>query len=283
MHGREISLGRVSLVFALLAAGLIVSPRPLAADSFDWRTAGGYNWNSTVKSQFGGTCWDFSACGTLEAKYKLTRNDPSFNPDVSEQHICWETNPDMGSTGGGWGPSVLNYFTTHGVVSESECPHQPSSEDIGIAPYWPLATGWQNRVWKSVSNLNDFTNDTATMKAYLKTYGPLEVGLWASHDLYTSVSDMIANYRAPDASGFDHEVSLEGYCDDASIPTGGYWIIKNSWGYSNNNLTDYGNNGYYLIPYGSLEIHNDISAITGPVYYTGAMATATWNGGGGRG
>ena len=86
----------------------------------------------------------------------------------------------MGSTGGGWGPSVLNYFTSHGVVSEAECPYQTSSPDVGIAPYWPLAAGWQNRVWKSVSNLNDFTNDTNTMKAYLKTTGPLEVGIWAS-------------------------------------------------------------------------------------------------------
>ena len=71
----------------------------------------GQNWNSTVESQFGGTCWDFSACGSIEAKYILTRNDPNFNPDVSEQQVCWETNPDMGSTGGGWGTAVLDYFT----------------------------------------------------------------------------------------------------------------------------------------------------------------------------
>ena len=64
---------------------------------------------------------------------------------------------------------------------------------------------------------------------------------------------------------------LVGYQDDANVPTGGYWIIKNSWGYSNDNLTNYGNNGYYLIPYGNIEIHNDISAITGAVYYTGPM------------
>ena len=59
----------------------------------------------------------------------------------------------MGSTGGGWGPAVLDYFTTHGVVSATECPYQSSSPDTGIAPYWPLANGWQNRVWKSTSNL----------------------------------------------------------------------------------------------------------------------------------
>ena len=43
----------------------------------------------------------------------------------------------------------------------------------------------------------------------------------------------------------------------ATVPTGGYWIIKNSWGYSNTNLADYGNNGYHLVPYGNIEVHND--------------------------
>ena len=156
MHGRVISFYRVSLMFAVLAAGLFSSPRSLSADSFDWRNVNGLNWNTAVKSQFGGTCWDFSSCGTLEAHYMLTRNDTDFQPDVSEQQICWETNPDMGSTGGGWGTAVLDYFRTHGVVSEAECPHQPSSEDVGIAPYWPLATGWESRVWKITSNSNGF-------------------------------------------------------------------------------------------------------------------------------
>jgi autotransporter-associated beta strand protein len=278
MSGRLACFVRYAGLCTLVATGALWIAQSAKADSFDWRTVNGQNWNSTVKSQFGGTCWDFSACGTLEAKYKLTRNDASFNADVSEQQVCWETDPDMGSTGGGWGPSVLNYFTSHGVVSETECPYNSTSPDVGVSPKWPLTSGWQNRAWKSTANLNDFTNDTNTMKAYLKSSGPLEVGIWAGHDLYTSVSDMVANYRAPDASGFDHEISLVGYYDDASIPTGGYWVIKNSWGYSNTNLTDYGNNGYYLIPYGNIEVHNDVSAITGGVYYTGAMATATWTG-----
>ena len=54
---------------------------------------------------------------------------------------------------------------------------------------------------------------------------------------------------------------LVGYCDDAKVPSGGYWIIKNSWGTGRG--YDNGNNGYYYIPYGDIEVHNDISAITG--------------------
>ena len=75
---------------------------PVAAEDFDWRGVNGQNWLTSVKDQFGGTCWDFAACGALEAKYMLTRNDTSYQPDVSEQQINWETNPDMGNmvTGG---------------------------------------------------------------------------------------------------------------------------------------------------------------------------------------
>ena len=263
MRGCTAVFYRVSSIVVLLTIGVCFSSQSALADSFDWQSVNGSNWNSAVESQFGGTCWDFSACGTLDAKYMLTRNDPNFAPQVSEQDVCWEQY--MGSTNGGWGASVLTYFTTHGVVSGTECPYQSSSPNTGISPYWPLASGWQNRVWMSTSNLNDFTNDTNTMKAYLKEYGPMEVGIWAGWDLYSSVSSLEANYRAPDPSGFDHEVSLVGYCDDPAVPTGGYWIIKNSWG------TGEGVNGYDYIPYGNIEVHNDISSITGAVYYTGPI------------
>ena len=130
---------RASSIVVLLAVGVCLSSPSALADSFTWQGVNGQNWNTPIESQFGGTCWDFSACGTLEAKYKLTRNDASFNDDVSEQEVCWEQY--MGSTNGGWGGSVLNYFTTHGVVSAAECPYVSSSPNTGVAPYWPLTTG----------------------------------------------------------------------------------------------------------------------------------------------
>ena len=73
-----------------LTMGAWLSSQSALADSFDWQSVNGQNWNSPIESQFGGTCWDFSACGRLEAKYILTRNDPSFAADVSEQEVDWE-------------------------------------------------------------------------------------------------------------------------------------------------------------------------------------------------
>ncbi len=255
-------------LFGIVAiSGVIIgsSSVGVSADSFDWRNVTGSNWNTAPNWQISGTCWNFSACGTLEAKYMLTRNDPYFLPDVSEQAVEWEGT--MGGMGGGWGSLVLNYFTNHGVVTEGECPEKFTDPPTVAGDPWPLAAGWQNRVYKSVSNLNDFTTNTATMKAYLKTKGPLEVGLSADNDLYGSVADLKTNYRAP-GGPCDHEVSLVGYYDDASVPSGGYWVIKNSWGLGE------GDGGYDYVPYGNIEYHNDVSAITGAVYFTGPMYRA---------
>ncbi len=282
---REVSSFGVTVV---ILTGVFLSPCPLSADSFCWQSVNGQNWNTPIESQFGGTCWDFSSCGNLDAKYNLTRNDPTFSATASEQEVCWEQY--MGSTNGGGGQGVLTYFTTHGVVSQAECPYQSSSPNTGIAPYWPLATGWQNRCWKATSVADGFTggvspNTTATMKTYLKMYGPLEVG--CQGDVDTTTGDLfdslaaVEGYTGGTTSAMDHEVSLVGYVDDANMANGcgGYWIIKNSWG------TGCGVNGtgYYYIPYNNIEVHGDISAITGAVYYTGALKSVTWTGGASQG
>jgi len=116
MGNREVFVHRASLVVVFFAIGVCLSERPGLADSFDWRNINGQNWNSSVKNQFGGTCWDFAAVGSFESKYMLTRNDTSFVPDLSEEQLCWETNPELGGTGGGGGDAAMAYCTTHGVV-----------------------------------------------------------------------------------------------------------------------------------------------------------------------
>lgn len=258
---------------ALLVASAFWVTSRVSAEDFDWRNINGQNCLTSIKSQFGGTCWAFGSMGTVESHYMLTRNDFTFQPDVSEQQVVWETNPDMGNTGGGYEMNALNYVTTHGVVSDAECPYQESSPDVGIAPYWPLASGWQNRVWRNVGD-GAITSTTANMKAKLKTNGPLLTALLSSSDLYGSVDELKANYRGP-VDGIDHAVVIVGYHDDASIPSGGYWVIKNSWS------EGWGTAGYGFVPYGDLENKNRTEAINGATYYSGAMASATWNGGAG--
>ena len=112
------------------------------------------------------------------------------------------------------------------------------------------------------------------MKTALKTYGPGTIIIDAETYFYfPDVSDAQGG-----ADNGDHAVSLVGYhdatsADDAAIQAaGGYWIIKNSWG------TGWGSyGGYGFVPY---NLVNTADFYTGPAYYTGTMATATWQGSG---
>ena len=51
-------------------------------------------------------------------------------------------------------------------------------------------------------------------------------------------------YTQDVSNGIDHQVTLVGYTDDATVPGGGYWILENSWG-----DTDWGESGYARMAY----------------------------------
>ena len=161
---------------------------------------------------------------------------------------------------------------------------------------WPLAAGSDQRVWKNVSNQMISNNTTANFNFLLQTTGPITIGLNAYTDLWTSVASLEQNYHGPGA-GMNHVVCIVGSVADPNIPSGGYYIIKNSWG------TGGGDNGsgYYYTPWGIPEAdgYGQNYAVTGAVYYTGTMyfsgsdytnpanyhtgtaAIATWTGNGG--
>jgi autotransporter-associated beta strand protein len=245
----------------LLAAG----PRIANADSFDWCSVGGQSYVTAVKDQGSvGTCWAFGTTAALEAKYMLTRNDPSFAPDLSEQNLVCAGG--MGNISGGSGYLAMNYFVSTGIVSEAELPYTAQN----TSPDWPLQSGWQDRVWKATSVKAWLGSDVATLKQDMKSYGPLAIIMTCDSDWYSPAP---GSYRGL------HFVLLAGFQDDPSAPGGGYWIVKNSWG------SGWNGDGYGAIAYATLQndavAANNNYAIDGAVYYSGAMATATWQGGSG--
>jgi cathepsin C len=218
----------------------LVAVSVVQADSWDWRNVNGVNWNSPVKSQVGGTCWDFSTCSTYEAKYMLTRNDSAFVPGISAQHMMWDPPwDDYPLQSGMLGfDQLLKYTTNHGLVSGTELPidyANPENPPSG----WALDPGWESRVFKSANYQWAPLKD---LKTLLKTTGPIEMGFNASA-AYGSVAELKANYQPLYNNGDNHAVSLVGFKDDATCPNGGYWIIKNSWD------TGWGDSGYGYIPY----------------------------------
>ncbi|MBN2024716.1 MAG: autotransporter-associated beta strand repeat-containing protein [Pirellulales bacterium] len=267
---RRCSTGRLGIlglvaVAAAFGPGMVASVR---AEDFDWRNVAGKSFVTPVKSQFGGTCWAFADTAHLESKYMITRNDPNFVPNLSEQQMVWEDNPDLGGTGGGGAFSLAyGYFASHGLVSEAECPANPGTDQPDADDPWPLAEGWEDRVWKATTYKCGFATSLQEMKDGLKMYGPMTVTMTADNDFY---------YPSGGLPRGGHAVLIVGFHDDVNVPGGGYWIIKNSWG------TGWADGGYGKISYAARPRRpSDANALTGPVYYTGSMATATWTGGAG--
>ena len=214
-------------------------------EDFDWRNVNGQNYVTPVRSQVLGTCWAYAAVAALEARYKITRNDPTFNPDCSEWLLV---TGGAGTTDGGWPHRALTFFIFPGIISEAELPPYTGE---GTSPYLPLPTGWQDNTWR-INAWYETASDVETVKQAMKSYGPITSIIWSG----------------------SHAVALTGFHDDASLPGGGYWIFKNSWG------TGYGDNGYGTIGYD--ELLNDPSAkfyaINSVAYRTSPLATANWEG-----
>ena len=109
----------------------------------------------------------------------LTRDDTTYQPDVSEQQLLCA---GVGSISGGNAYNVDDYAVSTGVVLESELPYTQQN----TSPLWPLASGWQNRVFKASSDYTMFSQGTSLsyLKACLKTYGPLTIHCVVPQDWY---------------------------------------------------------------------------------------------------
>jgi len=247
------------LIALLCPVVLGLAVQRAGADSFDWHNLNGKNYLSPVRYQGPvATCWAFAAVGVLEAKFEVTFNNPDLDLDLSEQHlICDGT---YGSTIGGNEFGALMFFRDTGIVSEEELPFEASD----YSPNWPLAPGWENRVYK-VTEVETFIEATTTYGPLLGTMNTHYDWFWPNEPAGSSQTP--AGYEEPvgvpdgNVGWINHGVVVTGYVDDPTVEGGGYWIVKNSWG------TDWGDDGYGYIRYGVLESHNRIHAIVGDAYF----------------
>ena len=224
--------------------------------TFDWRNVNGIDWMTPVKNQGAcGSCWAFGTLGSMEAVINIRMNDPTIDMDLSEQVLvscCRGYYPLCGfGCSGGYPEAAYNYIKNNGVPDE-DCFRYVAS-DVACN----RCSDWTSRAW-FITNWAWVSNNRASIKWALQTYGPLGVAMRAPDDflyygegVYTPVWSSGEWDKEFPLGQANHWVTLVGYDDN-----GGYWIVKNSWGQS------WGEAGYGKIAYGVLEGYDYILAIT---------------------
>jgi len=204
--------------------------RDPGADFFDWRFLAVVR---TAKNQGQcGCCWAFGTNGAFEAAYAIRNN---YRVSASEQFLlncCGK-----GGCNGGWW--AFDSIIGGGVAKMADDPFR--GQDQLRCPGSPSAP-LRAVKWGYVT-AQDVIPTTAEMKAALCAHGPLAVAVNAT-PYFLQYRSGVFSEPAPPSPGngapVNHAVTLVGW-DDAKHA----WAIKNSWD------TDWGQDGFMDIEYGS--------------------------------
>jgi C1A family cysteine protease len=176
-----------------------------------------------------GSCWAFAAVGTLEASNAVINGGAT---DLAEQQAL--TCSGGGTCMGGWYTPIYDWLGAgqDGLQLEASVPYEGSDGQCsanGSTPYQVETWGWVDA--------NNTMPSVAAMKAAMCQYGPLTAAVAATPAFiaYTGgVFDEGSN------SSINHAIVLVGWDDQR-----GAWLLRNSWG------TNWGENGYMWIEYGT--------------------------------
>ena len=212
--------------------------------SFDWRSNGG-NYVTPVRNQGScGSCWAFATTAALES-YILIKDSRSGQEDNRAEEILLScstalscTNP--GSCSGGYIGRASDCILITGLPPESYFPYTATASDDNCNN---AGTGWQNDTYRIAawSYITTTSVSVSTIKNALYTYGPLVTTMDVYSDFYYYAGG-VYEYSSGTYQG-GHAILIVGYVDDTSIASGGYFIVKNSWG------SGWGNSGYFSIAY----------------------------------
>lgn len=207
--------------------------------AYDARSVG---YVTPVKDQQCGNCWAYSALGAFEASYKRVNN---IIVDASEQFVvnC--------SGGGNCGPQGgLAYLVFDWMVDNNKnVAHDATLPDAGMVGACPGGTPISQNYatdWGVVDPSGDILKiaSVASIKAAICKYGPVaaSVNVTNAFQNYTNgvFNEQPSNYANPSSN---HAIVIVGWDDDKNA-----WLMKNSWG------TDWGEDGYMWIDYGSNNI-----------------------------
>jgi len=233
-------------------------------EKFSWRNYEGEDWTTPAKYQGQcGSCWAFGAIGVLESIVEIREDNADLNPDFSEQYVL-SCLSEAGSCRGGrtWVAFELLQDDSpvgnnaNGTIFE-ECFPYEADDDIPCSDKCP---DWMDQLvpildWGSWEA--DGTDEgRKSIKSYIYENGPVATHMKVT-DLFKAFGAIIHNPnlyypRFKRSHSVNHVVMIVGWKDIPFIPSGGYWICKNSWG------TDWGYDGFFNIAYGSLNIDGSL-------------------------
>lgn len=212
--------------------------------TWDWRTQGKV---TPVKDQGNaGTCWIFGTLASLESRVSIVDNQIY---DFSEQNLVTGVDPawtylvEDRRNGGGTAMTSTDTLIKKGTRLESTQPYNPST----------INTETCNESTPILQRVTDFriVADSASQITEIKnaiyTYGPVAAA-------YRSDSSRYINniyYWTDCIDAANHMISIVGWDDNIAHPAGGgtgVWIVKNSWG------TDWGDDGFFYLCYGSANL-----------------------------
>ena len=237
-------------------------PTSFSWSGWDGAAVVGTNYMTPVRNQGGcGSCWAFAAIGDMEAQYQISKGNPSTGVDLSEQNVLQCSG---GSCSGWYLDGTLNYLKNSGTPDEACNPYNAADHACGTG----RCSDYLSRTYK-ITDWTWISTDTATIKSYLYSHGPVMVWMPIFSDFpWYDAAFWQYYYYGHDTSGsYDgHFVVIVGWNDAG----GGYWIVRNSWGTSGGDVNDYGggsHGGYFYMTMnpttGFFGIYQEAAVISG--------------------
>jgi len=214
-----------------------------APASVDWRAKGAV---TPIKNQQQcGSCWAFSTTGSVEGAAAIASGKLV---SLSEQQLvdCSGAQGNQGCEGGLMDQAFQYIISNNGITTEQNYPYTAQDGTCNNQAASQVAT--------TITGYTDVASMNETALVAAVAIGPVSVAIEADQACFQFYSSGILNDPSC-GTNLDHGVLAVGY--DQS---GGYWIVKNSWG------TSWGESGYVQIAMGM----DECGINSEPSYPTGA-------------
>jgi C1A family cysteine protease len=229
---------------------------------FDWRDYNGHSYIGPVRDQgYCGACYAFGATAAAEGAYNRVKGLTDQNcADFSESFIAWclsrlpeYSDHFFGCDGADYDYMELEALTQQGIINENVFPY--TGTDPGACTHWDEpAVVFQS--WHRVP-----CSDINAIKTAIMTYGVVDAAVYvtSAFEAYSSgvyEDDSTACDAAPCSdTATNHAIALVGWDDNPPEGGGGSWILRNSFG------SDWGEDGYMRIRYGSARVNCAVTYI----------------------